>query len=74
MVLFIDRFRSVSIPPLASGELEPVEVTEERKRVHSSRLQAEHTIHGVSTIGNINRGMETYIQFFFSSKPFPKLG
>ncbi|CAB3232753.1 unnamed protein product [Arctia plantaginis] len=50
------RFRSVSIPPPVPGELEPIEVTEERKRVHSTRLQAEPTIHGVSTIGNINRG------------------
>ncbi|XP_075981913.1 lipid droplet defective isoform X2 [Anticarsia gemmatalis] len=52
----INRFRSEHIPPPSPGELEPLEVSEERKRVHAARLHAGHAPLRVNTIGNINRG------------------
>ncbi|KAJ8721111.1 hypothetical protein PYW08_006576 [Mythimna loreyi] len=48
------RFRPEIIPPVVGGEMEPVEVSAERKRVHASR--ALHAPLRVNTIGNINRG------------------
>ena len=58
LVPFYHRFRPETIPPREGGELEPVEVSAERKRVHATR--ALHAPLRVNTIGNINRGQREY--------------
>ncbi|KAL0830195.1 hypothetical protein ABMA28_003651 [Loxostege sticticalis] len=50
------KFRSESIPEETSGELEDLDVTAERKRVHASIAQAAERPLRLHTIGNINAG------------------